>query len=174
MKYIALNVQTTGPRPSTNTIIEIAVALVDENFQEFFAQCWPIHIPETTRGIYSDPSYMQIHAANGLLAESQNVGVCLAKAEAEIVDLVNGPANEEPTILGDSLHKSLPFIGHWMPGLWAILSEDVIDARTLRELWDRSGRPDPVAEIPKTCRALPELRRTLALFQASAAAMLPP
>lgn len=157
MKYLGIDIETTGLDPTKDRILEIAVLAIDEDFQEVSSFTSAIACPAVLRNARMDDYVRGMHTKNGLLREL-DTGAASDIAAVEAL-LLNFIGEEEPMPLGSSVHFDLGFLAHWMPLFRSRLSHRIVDDRSVKEILGRLPGKEPAH------RALADIRATLEVIQ---------
>lgn len=170
--YLGVDLETTGLEPAKARIIEIAILILDEDFNELDSWHTPVRCPKTVlHGM--DRAVVEMHCTSGLLlsnAEDRSYDLHpglpwmhLAEVEDHL-HLFLERFRELPILVGSSVHFDRAFMKHWVPLFESRLSHRQVDDRTIKQLapeggWEPSTRSDGSKEEH---RALLDIRRTAA------------
>lgn len=192
---VCIDLETTGLNPNRDAIIEVAVIITDDNFQEVaryqrviyheharaLAGLDPDDVEGAARALGIDPVVIAMHAKNGLWAESATSEHELRQVDAELAALVQdkavrviGGRMDKPQLLGSSVHFDARFMARHMPETHARLHYRQIDVTTVNELARRfwpaahAGRPSGANH-----RAMTDIEVSLATARYYAQALAP-
>jgi oligoribonuclease len=141
-----IDLEMTGLDVNTQTIIEIAVVITDENLKEL--NRWPngnsgqaIFQPDQV--LAQADEWVRNNMAP-LFARVKSSNVTLAMAEDQVLALVSqycppGPGKSGCPLAGNSVGQDRVFLNKYMPKLAKYLSYRTVDASTIKELVKRWG-----------------------------------
>lgn len=147
-KLIWLDLETTGLDSERGaTILEIAVSVAD------------IAIPFDATPVFHrvfgwssnnalDPVVREMHTANGLLTECDNVWRATnqyghAAAESDLLNALPPLGDEPPILAGSSIHFDRRFLRSCMPSFERVLSHRHFDVSSIKMFAQMLGMPKP-------------------------------
>jgi oligoribonuclease len=151
VKFLWLDVETTGLSPDTDDLLEVAWALVD------FDDPFDVGPVESAAVRYSDVRYpdlshlspfiLDMHTKNGLLAECRHRLIGVADIEEVLLGVVPEVADKEErtTLAGSTVSFDHAFLKAKMPRLAARLSHRHYDVSAIKLFCQSLGMP----KIPK-------------------------
>ncbi len=163
-KLVWMDLEMTGLDVETDTIIEIATLVTDDDLREVAAgPTLAIHASaEQLAGM--DDWNRKHHAESGLLARVRESDVTLIEAEARtLAFLEQHVARDTSPLCGNSIWQDRRFLGRHMPTLESYLHYRIIDVSTVKEL-ARRWHPAAYNTFIKrnTHRALDDIRESIA------------
>jgi len=133
-KLLWVDLEMTGPDPSSHAIVEIAAVVTDFTFAPLASYRAVIHQPES---VLQDmhPWAKQQHAISGLTDRIRSHG----QPEAEVIDhmtkLITEHFGDEPAILaGNSVYNDLLFIKRYWPEVYKLLHYRTFDVTAFKIL----------------------------------------
>lgn len=132
---IWIDLEMTGLKPETDSIIEIATVVTDKELVVLGeGPVLAIHQPEAVLSRMDEWNQKQ-HGSSGLAARVRESRVTEAEAEARTLEflapLVKSGASP---MCGNSICQDRRFLARWMPALEAFFHYRNIDVSTLKEL----------------------------------------
>jgi oligoribonuclease len=165
IKYLFLDLETTGLDPGRDTILEVAAYLVDYKYR-IIEDFKPVKVALQFRDTGWDPNSwaMKQHTASGLLADCYASEITLQQAERMLVDLVQ---EFNPILAGNSIHFDRTFLREYMPTLYRKLHYRNFDVSTLIALF--AHFPDSGVTRPAVIahRADEDIRTSIQLANAA-------
>lgn len=163
-KLVWMDLEMTGLDVETDTIIEVATLVTDDDLREVAAG--------PTLAIYASDEQLagmddwnrKHHAESGLLARVRESDVTLIEAEARtLAFLEQHVARDASPLCGNSIWQDRRFLGRHMPTLESYLHYRIIDVSTVKEL-ARRWHPTAYNAFTKrnTHRALDDIRESIA------------
>ncbi len=165
-----LDIETTGLDPRTDHLLEVAVVATDPTapeYTEVSATSWVIRPSAPDWRDALDTTVLQMHTANGLLADVQSArAVSLEQAEADLVAWLSyfgNPAPGREPIAGSSPHFDAGWLAVHMPVARRYFGRRVFCASTLKRFaLDHCHVQWPVDLTVAAHRALPDVRYSIA------------
>lgn len=163
-RLVWMDMEMTGLDPDTNTILEIAT-LVTDNELNVVAEGPVLAIRHPKEVLDAmDEWNREHHGTSGLTARSLASPVSMADAEARTLEFVklHCPERSSP-LCGNSIHQDRRFLSRYMPALDAYLHYRNVDVSTVKELvrrWYPDGPPPP--EKVHAHLALDDIRESIA------------
>lgn len=135
---IWIDLEMTGLKPESDTIIEIATLVTDSSLQLIAeGPVFAIHQDETTLARMDEWNQRQ-HGSSGLLARVRASSVTLAEAEqATLAFLGQHVAKGASPMCGNSICQDRRFMARLMPELEAFFHYRNLDVSTVKELAKR-------------------------------------
>lgn len=163
-KLVWMDLEMTGLDVETDTIIEIATLVTDDDLNEVAAgPTLAIHTSEEQLAGMDDWNRKH-HAESGLLARVRESEVTLIEAEARTLAFLEQHVGSGASPLcGNSIWQDRRFLARYMPTLESYLHYRIIDVSTVKEL-ARRWHPDAYNALSKhnTHRALDDIRESIA------------
>lgn len=132
---IWIDLEMTGLRPDTDSIIEIATVVTDKELVVVAdGPVFAIHQPETVLALMDDWNQKQ-HGSSGLTARVRASTISEAEAEARTVEFLTPlvKAGASP-MCGNSICQDRRFLARHMPQLERFFHYRNLDVSTLKEL----------------------------------------
>ena len=132
---IWIDLEMTGLKPDSDTIIEIATVVTDRDLAIIAdGPVFAIHQPDEVLARMDDWNQRQ-HSSSGLLARVRGSRVSVAEAEARTLEFLTPlvAAGTSP-ICGNSICQDRRFLARWMPALEKYFHYRNLDVSTLKEL----------------------------------------
>jgi oligoribonuclease len=143
MKLYWLDLETTGLDPVTCDILEVAV--MEADFEDPFNARVIYNQPifTTLTDVDLDPFIVNMHTANGLLAECRDAYSSLSTVEDYLLDLIPMVEDKDTrgTLAGSSVHFDHAFIARQMPRLNKRLSHRHYDVSSIALFCRSLGMP---------------------------------
>lgn len=158
------DVETTGLDERTDTLLEIGIALTDDNLVEKAAASWVLPFGGQVSSFIAD-----MHGANGLLNECRQVTISRREIAADIEDWLDSQlltVPEKPPLCGSTVSFDRAFLKvsvEFAPILHRVHYRN-IDVSSVKELCKRWA-PTIAGSLPKpqgNHRALPDVRDSIA------------
>ena len=163
-KLVWMDLEMTGLDVETDTIIEIATLVTDDQLNEVAAgPTLAIQTPEQQLAGMDDWNRKH-HGESGLLARVRESEVTLIEAEARtLAFLEQHVAAGASPLCGNSIWQDRRFLARHMPTLERYLHYRIIDVSTVKEL-ARRWHPNAYNALSKqnTHRALDDIRESIA------------
>jgi oligoribonuclease len=164
---IWIDLEMTGLKPDTDTIIEIATLVTDSSLRLIAeGPVLAIHQDEVTLARMDDWNQRQ-HGSSGLLARVRTSRVTLAQAEEATLEFLRAHvvAGSSP-MCGNSICQDRRFMTRLMPRLEAFFHYRNLDVSTVKEL-ARRWAPEVAAAFTKegTHLALDDIRESVRELQ---------
>jgi oligoribonuclease len=164
---IWIDLEMTGLKPDTDTIIEIATLVTDSSLRLIAeGPVLAIHQDEVTLARMDDWNQRQ-HGSSGLLARVRASRVTLAQAEEATLEFLRAHvvAGSSP-MCGNSICQDRRFMARLMPRLEAFFHYRNLDVSTVKEL-ARRWAPEVAAAFTKegTHLALDDIRESVRELQ---------
>lgn len=164
---IWIDLEMTGLKPDTDTIIEIATLVTDSSLRLIAeGPVLAIHQDEVTLARMDDWNQRQ-HGSSGLLARVRTSQVTLAQAEEATLEFLRAhvAAGSSP-MCGNSICQDRRFMARLMPRLEAFFHYRNLDVSTVKEL-ARRWAPEVAAAFTKegTHLALDDIRESVRELQ---------
>lgn len=164
---IWIDLEMTGLKPESDTIIEIATLVTDSTLNLIAeGPVLAIHQDEPTLARMDDWNQRQ-HGGSGLLARVRASTITLAEAERQTLDFLaqHVEAGASP-MCGNSICQDRRFMARLMPQLEAFFHYRNLDVSTVKEL-ARRWSPDIAAAFNKegTHLALDDIRESVRELQ---------
>jgi len=161
-----MDLEMTGLDPATNTIVELATLITDDNL-EIVAEGPDIVVhqpPDVLENM--DDVVRRMHTASGLLARIEASKVSLAEAGTETLTFIKSHVTQPRTVplAGNSIGTDRRFLAAWLPEIEAWLHYRSVDVSTIKEL-ARRWYPEAVAAAPTKVgnhRAMDDIRESVA------------
>lgn len=143
VRYLAVDLETTGLQANEDQILEVAWAPLTADFEKVEqTRSTVLEITQAARDRLMTNQYVrEMHQGNGLIKQALASGVPLYAAEKAILDGMDRWSfdQERLTIFGSSVHFDLVFIRHHMPKVAQWLHYRVFDVTTLISFAERAG-----------------------------------
>ena len=163
-KLVWMDLEMTGLDVDTDTIIEIATLITDDDLNEIATgPTLAIHTSEDQLATMDDWNQKH-HAESGLLPRVRESEVTLIEAEARtLAFLEQHVAPNASPLCGNSIWQDRRFLARHMPTLENYLHYRLIDVSTVKEL-ARRWHPTAYTTFTKrnTHRALDDIRESIA------------
>ncbi len=160
---IWMDLEMTGLSPETDTILEIATLVTDDNL-EVVAEGpnLVIHQPDSVlEGM--DAWCRQHHGDSGLTEQVRNSAVSLAEAEQQTLAFIKRHAGRrEAPLCGNSIHQDRRFLVRYMPEVEQWLHYRMVDVSTVKELIGRWYGSEAVPAKSEGHRAMDDIRESIA------------
>jgi len=132
---IWIDLEMTGLKPQTDSIIEIATVVTDKELAVIAeGPVFAIHQPESVLGQMDDWNQKQ-HGSSGLLARVRASAIDEAEAEARTIEfLAPLVKNGASPMCGNSICQDRRFLARHMPKLERFFHYRNLDVSTLKEL----------------------------------------
>ena len=155
MKYIAIDIETTGLDPTKDRILELAYVVLNADLNEYEHRSWVIRCSVLSKCRMSD--YVRsMHTSSGLLTSPLPMNS--DRIEEILCDVVRDYEWDDgkPILIGSTVHFDRSFLRHWMPAFEEILHHRHYDANAARF----AGIPEPEFVGTKH-RALPDIQHSI-------------
>ena len=163
-RLVWMDLEMTGLDVETDTIIEIATLVTDDELREVATgPTLAIHADDERLAAMDDWNRRH-HAESGLLARVRESEVSLVEAEARtLAFLERHVARAASPLCGNSIWQDRRFLGRHMPTLEGYLHYRIIDVSTVKEL-ARRWHPAAYDAFSKrnAHRALDDIRESVA------------
>jgi oligoribonuclease len=162
MSLIFLDLETTGLDPAKGMILEVAAARVSATLE--VEDTFQAIISPGKSGVGLDwaqcsPVVQEMHAANGLRAETENAGHSFMTVYDGLKMWLTPGAPH--TLAGDSVHFDYRWLLNEMPNVAALFSHRLLDVSAFRVARELCGlSPCPIA--PGGHRAWPDVQSSIA------------
>jgi oligoribonuclease len=161
-----MDLEMTGLDPSTDTIVEIATLVTDDEL-EIVAEGPDLVIATTPEQLaLMDAVVRGMHTRSGLLTAIEASNVDLAEAGQATLAFLKEHIPEPGTVplCGNSIGTDRRFLATWLPDIEAFLHYRSVDVSTIKEL-ARRWYPEAVSAAPRkvgTHRALDDIKESVA------------
>jgi oligoribonuclease len=158
-----IDLEMTGLDLNTETIIEIAAIITDDNLNPINEGInIVIHCPKERLDQMGEWPTNQ-HGKSGLTQECINSTINLAQAEKKILTYIKKHCKKKKTLLcGNCIWIDRAFIHKEMPTLYDFFSYRVIDVTSIKELAFRWNSSIPEFEKKENHRALEDCKESMA------------
>lgn len=146
MKYLALDLETTGLDPTRDRILEVAAISVNERFVAC-GEYEDVLICPLARELANE-YVSEMHTKNGLFGLVDHSLKCVAESEEGLIEFIG---DKKPMLIGFSVHFDRGFLKHWMPRFESMLHHRHIDASSLAAVLDL-GKPEPAHRAMEDAR----------------------
>lgn len=159
-----IDLETTGLDERVDEILEIAVAVTDDELNEIAARNWVVR-PSSRAILLSMSEYVRsMHVASGLLDEiASGVRYSITSVAHRAEAFIRTYAPEPTPMCGNSVGFDRRFLAYHAPELEKAFTYRTIDVSSIKEL-ARRWRPE-IEYVPdggKPHRALPDIRHSIA------------
>lgn len=163
-----IDLEMTGLNPETDTILEIATIITDNELNEL-AVCpsFVIHHSDSVLSAIS-PEVKKLLQSTGIFEAVKTSTISLEQAEEETLECIQKYCTANTAVLcGNSVWVDRLFLKKYMPKLHAFLHYRLIDVSTVKELVKRWYKKNPNTEFKKKNmhRALDDIRESIAELQ---------
>lgn len=145
LKYVVLDLETSGGDETTDVILEVGIVIVDANLDEITRRSWVVW-DEHDKLSQAKDVVREMHAANGLAAAVKVPGLSLPidVVQADLIEVLKGIGKEHDFVLAGSgvSHFDRRFLNAYMPRLMKWFRYYNIDVGVMRRGLRLIGRED--------------------------------
>lgn len=161
MKYLFIDLETTGLNPQTDHVLEIGWCLTDDKFRSITDVRSEIVTTSRFELEGMPDEVVRMHTESSLLNDMFDGETLLIDDIADMI-LMDITGLEGPIVVaGFSVHFDLNFIRVWMPRLAKQLSHRIIDVSTLRMFFGGVTDYVPVVTNSRKHRAAYDVAESL-------------
>lgn len=162
-----IDLETTGLDPDVHSIIEVAMIITDDKYNEVRRYHALIMEDMTGPEIKWDPFALSMHVESGLYEQWLRSYTHISVAETDIVHLIHkhvNTVNEKPRLGGQSVHFDRTFLKNYMPSVEDLLSHRHVDVTSIKYFCSMlNEQPDrlPPIKSETTHRAMEDIEASL-------------
>lgn len=157
-----IDLEMTGLNPDTDTILEIATIITDNNL-EIIAKAPSIVIHQPDEVLENmNPIVQEMHKKSGLIEDVRRSQVTLADAENLMFSFIKQYCSPGiAPLCGNTIYMDRRFLRKYMPQINEYLYYRMIDVTSLKEIARRWYSQVPAFEKKETHRALEDIAESI-------------
>lgn len=141
-RIIWIDLETTGLRPETDQILEVAVIVTDDSFAKLASATSVVRPDGDLDELLGsmDERVQDMHRKSGLEEALRDDGRPITVIDGEVAEMIRVVAGSGPFLLGgNSVAFDRAFIDRYMPETAALLHYRNFDVRVIQTLFDMAG-----------------------------------
>ena len=161
--FLFIDTETTGLDPHSDTILEIGLAVTDDDLKMLDFISYVLTMPSIRLPNVSDV-VMEMHTKNGLWAECDKSRLSVAQVENRLIEWIEGNNLAGMPLCGSTVEFDRNFIDHQMPQLCDILDFHTGNASAVKLFYDTWCDPDKKRRPPpdrKLHRVKPDIEDSI-------------
>lgn len=164
--------ESTGLNVNKMAVLEVAWIVTDHELNELASYTSPIFCDAASLRQLLTPVVHEMHTKSGLLREIGQAPMLEAVLHESVAFLRKHKCHQA-TLAGNSVHFDRKILERFMPMIAMDLYYRIVDVSSWTEMLWRWGYEKPPVE-DETRRALPDLRRSIALLKHFRSLLVPP